>query len=66
MKNQTCRTKNPGYLVTTKDGKKGRTYHSDSLVNGKVQVHVIDEKFNSTGEKLLCDPATLTTNGFID
>ena len=52
--------KTPGYIVTTKSGKKGRTKHNDRMINGKVQVY-LDE-----GGKLLCDFRTLTINGYID
>lgn len=53
--------KNPGYLVETKTGKKGRTYHSKDMINGKVPAYLID---NST--PILCDPKTLKIIGFID
>lgn len=33
--------KNPGYLVTTKRGLQGRTYHSKGLINGKVPVYLL-------------------------
>lgn len=48
-----------GYIVETKKGLIGRTFHSDSLVNGKQPVYV-------ENGKLLCDPQTLTVKGFID
>lgn len=35
--------KNSGYLVETKEGKPGRTYHSKGLVNGKIPVHLATE-----------------------
>lgn len=50
--------KNAGYLVETKTGLTGRTYH-EPLVNGKVRV------YTSKG-KLLCDPDSLKMKGFID
>ena len=54
---------NSGYLVTTKKGIQGRTYHKDALINGKQPVYTeIDRK----PVRLLCDPETLTINGFID
>lgn len=56
-------TKDAGYLVETKSGKVGRTYHHEGLVNGKVVVHVeTDGKIL----KMLCDPKTININGFID
>lgn len=51
---------NSGYLVTTKKGFKGRTYHKDKLIDGKQPVYV------ENNVKLLCDPETLTINGYID
>ncbi|GEM_PF-940975 len=55
--------KNSGYIVTTKTGLQGRTYHSDELVNGKQPIHVVKD-----GEpmKMLCTPDSLVINGFID
>lgn len=55
----------PGYLVKTKTGKTGRTYHAEKMVNGKLKVHVMED-YNLTGEKLLCDPKKLKIIGFID
>ena len=52
-----------GYLVETKTGLKGRTYHREGLVNGKTVVHI--EKDGKT-MKMLCNPKTLKTTGFID
>lgn len=57
-------SKDSGYLVETKTGKQGRTYHREGLVNKKAVVHI--EKEDGTTYKLLCDPKTLTTIGFID
>ena len=51
--------KNAGYIVVTKTGLIGRTYHTEDEINGKVIVHT------SKG-KLLCNPKTLKLNGFID
>ena len=51
--------KNAGYIVETKTGLRGRTYHSEGLINNKVIVHT--EK-----RKLLCVPDTLKIIGFID
>jgi len=53
--------KDPGYLVTTKKGKKGRTRHSDGKINGKVPVYIEGEK-----TPILCDLNTLKITGFID
>jgi hypothetical protein len=56
-------SKDSGYLVETKTGKQGRTYHKDALVNGKMVVYVqIDDK----EIKMLCDPMTIKIIGYID
>lgn len=52
-----------GYLVETKTGLKGRTYHREGRVNGKTIVYV--EKDGKT-LKMLCNPNTLKITGFID
>ena len=51
--------KNAGYLVETKNGIQGRTYHCEGLVNKKIIVHI-------ENGKLLCVPDTLKLKGFID
>lgn len=53
-----------GYVVRTKTGERGRTYHDEPLVDGKQRVYV----FQKGGEplKMLCDPETLTVIGFAD
>lgn len=50
---------NSGYLVTTKNGLTGRTYHRDDLINGKQPVYV--EK-DGKKIKMLCDPESLVIN----
>ncbi|MDH6354699.1 hypothetical protein M2132_001028 [Dysgonomonas sp. PH5-45] len=55
---------NSGYLVLTKSGLSGRTYHKDELINGKQPIYVKYE--NNKDLKLLCDPESLTVKGFID
>ncbi len=52
-----------GYLVETKTGKKGRTYHREGLVNKKMVVHIEED-----GKiiKMLCDPKTVKITGFVD
>ena len=52
--------KNAGSIVETKNGVIGRTYSSESLINGKVRVYC------DNGNKLLCNPASLTLKGYID
>lgn len=65
--------KNPGMLVETKDGKIGRTFNADPLINGKVKVYLLNEQtFNPKRDnngvplKLLCNPSTLKIKGYID
>ena len=54
---------NSGYLVITKTGLAGRTFHRDNLVNGKQPVYI-----RGGGKELnmLCSPETLKVIGFID
>lgn len=52
-----------GYLVETKNGKKGRTYHREGHINDKAVVHI---KENEKTIKMLCEPNTLKIIGFID
>jgi hypothetical protein len=59
-------TKNSGYIVETKDGKKGRTYHSKGLINKKVPVYLEVAPFQYATQAILCDPKTLKQRGFID
>ncbi|MDQ3047071.1 MAG: hypothetical protein M3R27_05945 [Bacteroidota bacterium] len=58
--------KNPGYIVTTRDGKQGRTYHKKGFVNGKCAVYLYDDKGIESKTGTLCDPSTLSVKGFID
>ena len=56
-------SKNSGYIVKTKSGKEGRTYHSEGLLNKKMIVHVdVDGK----KVKMLCDPKSIKIIEFID
>jgi len=70
-----------GYLVKTKDGKIGRTYHNKGLVNGKVPVYLgsdyedINEGVEEspfmfpksfTKTAILCEKGSLKMIGFID
>lgn len=66
---------NAGYIVKTKSGKIGRTYHNKGMVNGKIPVYLAAKKRKQDGcwvileeEKsaILCDPKTLKGLGFID
>jgi len=56
-------SKDSGYLVKTKSGKEGRTYHREGLVNKKMVVHLDVE---GRDVKMLCDPKTTEIIGFID
>lgn len=54
---------NSGYLVKTKTGKEGRTYHKEGLVNKKMVVHLT---IDGNETKMLCDPKTINIIGYID
>lgn len=56
-------SENAGYLVETKTGKKGRTYHREKLINDKLIVYV---EVESKEVKMLCDPQTIKIIGLID
>lgn len=55
-------------IVETKTGKKGYVFYKENedLNVANLQVKIIDEGFQETGEKLLCSPATLTVIGYKD
>lgn len=52
-----------GYLVETKNGKRGRTYHREGYINDKAVVHI---EQNGKTIKMLCNPDSLKIMGFID
>ncbi len=54
-------SKNSGYLVETKSGKKGRTYHKEGLIRKKMIVHIQGEIL-----PILCDPKSIKITGHID
>jgi hypothetical protein len=56
-------SKNSGYLVETKLGKIGRTYHKEGLINKKMIVHIEE---NDKDIKILCDPKTIKITGYVD
>lgn len=58
--------KNAGYIVKTKTGKMGRTYHSKGLINGKIPVYLEKSKDEHQVTAILCRPETLEQIGFID
>lgn len=68
---QTVTTKTPGYLVQTQSGK-GRTYHSEQSVNGKLVVHLLTDDLqhvleeNGKPRKILCDRKKVEILGYID
>jgi hypothetical protein len=57
-------SKDSGYLVETKTGKEGRTYHREGLVNKKMVVHIKTD--DGKDLKMLCDPQTIKIKGFVD
>jgi hypothetical protein len=56
-------SKDSGYLVITKTGKEGKTYHREGLVNKKMVVHVEND---GKEIKILCDPKTIKIIGYTD
>lgn len=59
-------SKDSGFLVTTKNGKKGRTYHSKGNINGKTPVYLEEKPFIYSDKAILCETTTLKIIGFID
>jgi len=57
---------NAGYLVITKSGKSGRTYHNKGLINEKIPVYLEVKEHEYADKAILCDPSTLKLVGFID
>lgn len=58
--------KRKGVLVKTTSDKKGIVYNSDAIHENKYKVHVVDDKFKPTGEKLLCRFDKLKLIGYVD
>ncbi len=59
--------KDPGYLVTLKDGREGRTFTKKGLVGSKIPVYLFDEDGQiSTEPAILCIPQDLVVKGYID
>jgi len=52
---------NSGYIVRHTNGKTGRTYHRNGLINGKVPVYFDGEK-----TAVLCSAEKLKVIGLID
>lgn len=67
-RNTLTRQKCPGFLVITKDGKKGRTYHDKGHVGTQLPVYLEKEGYPGEYEEkaILCNPLTLDQKGFID
>jgi len=60
-------SKDSGYLVETKTGKQGRTFHRERLLNGKLIVYVeVEEEKKIEMKKFLCDPQTVKIIGYVD
>lgn len=63
--------RNPGYIVETASGK-GRTYHKEELVNGKIIVHLLTEDFKHTIDqdgkpvRVLVDRQKIKIIGLVD
>jgi hypothetical protein len=62
------RNKNSGYLVLTTSGKKGVVKHAEIPKDKeeKLPVHVLNDAYEMTGEKLLCTRESLKTIGMYD
>lgn len=60
------------YFVRIPDGKIGRAYHEDALIEDKVPVYLVDSNFNPLRDadgkqlKVLCFPKSLRIIGFIE
>ena len=57
-------SKDSGYLVETKTGKQGRTFHRERLINDKLIVYVDIEEEKI--KKFLCDSQTVKIIGYVD
>lgn len=64
--------RNPGHLVETESGNRGRTKNSDHFVNGKVIVYLEDElgnpilDGNGQQKKILADRRKTKIRGYVD
>lgn len=59
-------SKESGYLVKTKKGKVGRTFHSKGEVGGKTPVYLETEPLTYSDKAILCETQTLKVIGYID
>jgi hypothetical protein len=61
-------SKNPGRLVRHfKSGKRGRTFNSKKMVNGKVPVYLeTDKDFIFSDKAILCRFESIKVIGYID
>ena len=57
-------SKDSGYLVETKTGKQGRTFHRERLINDKLIVYVDIEEEKI--KKFLSDSQTVKIIGYVD
>ena len=60
--------KGAGYVVRTKNGKTGRTYHNQEYIKGKTPVYIeqTEGKYDFDEKAILCNPETVTITGYID
>jgi len=66
MRSESITQSQRGYLVETSDGRKGRTFHSKGLINGKVPVYLETKPFQYSDKGVLCHPINIKLVGFID
>ncbi|OJV17948.1 MAG: hypothetical protein BGO30_08370 [Bacteroidetes bacterium 41-46] len=60
-------SKKSGYLVKTKKGKVGRSFHSRrSSVEGKTPVYLETEPLTYSDKAILCETKSLQVIGYID
>jgi hypothetical protein len=58
--------KDSGYIVETKDGKTGRTFHNKAFVNKKVPVYLVTKPNEYSNNATLYEPNSLKVIGYID
>lgn len=58
-------TRESGYLVQMKDGRKGRTYSNKGMIGSKIPVYPVNDKFEPEEKGVLCNLQELTVIGFI-
>lgn len=55
-----------GYIVVTKTGKVGRTFHYKGEVGGKTPVYLETEPLTYSDKAILCETQSLQVIGYID